>query len=73
MSTHFASPKILSILKNLANHEIQRVLGKLMHISLLQFFKTFHKYVFALCKFWAIYFISAIFWEKNTKKFALNK
>ena len=29
--------------------------------------------IFALCKLWAIYFISAIFWAKNSPKFALMK
>ena len=38
----------------------------LVRISLLQFFKTFHKY--ALREFWAIYFIIVIFWAKYLAK-----
>ena len=45
-----------------------RLLGleksRISQISLLQF---------ALCEFWAIYFISAIFWAKNSQKIALMK
>ena len=29
--------------------------------------------IFALSEFWAIYFISAIFWAKNCQKIALMK
>ena len=46
---------------------------QIVRISLLGFFKTFHKYLPYLCEFWAIYFISAIFWLFFVQKIALVK
>ena len=52
----------------------------LVRISLLRFFHSIH--IFALCEFWAIYCIIAIFWlvfaqnlhkEINSQKIALAK